>query len=83
MACHANKHEISGHRHNQLVCPMKDPLSWLHISTRVTDGNHFKIFSQSVQKTRREGKKRKKNLKSNCNAYCVCVKRLLRLLKSE
>ena len=59
MACHANKHEISGHRHNQLVCPMKDPLSWLHISTRVTDGNHFKIFSQSVQKTRREGKKRK------------------------
>ena len=59
---------------------MKDPICWLHISTRTTDGNHFKNFSQSVQKTGREGKKRKKTWKAIVtltafawNTYCDCL----------
>ena len=76
MECNALTHKISGYKHNnKLVCPMKDFRSWLHMSTRATDGSYFKTFHQSVQKRRREGKRKKKNQNDNCRAFYVTHKR--------
>ena len=61
MECNALTHKISGYKHNNKpVCPMKDFRSWLHMSTRATDGSYFKTFHQFVQKRRREGKRKQK-----------------------